>query len=244
MTILEFQARAVRQLSRPTIVRMLRNLPKFDDWSGLLLKINKLDAECMRYKSIIASERSTATEGMLMNAFSHQKRRLAKLIQRQDDKEEVVLSVTLLISDIMIGQDHEDVRSLLGAMYWDTGRWLLQHPDYVAWTESRSDLIWLRGPVGVGKTCLTSIVIQQNLSIATGDQVAFFYCSQQQMEAVDILRSILAQFACDKHGKLIAHVKRWFERSTGYRARPSSNSLRASRPITSRNYRPSSAWNS
>ena len=232
--VLEYQAQAVCQLNRGTLLRMARNLPKFDDWTGLRAKITDLDTQCRLYHSTAASHSNLLSVQILKDSLTRQEAQLDLLVTKQDDIQTVTREVTLSISDVMVGQDHEDVRDRLGSRYWNSGQWLLKHDAYETWKREHNGGIWLKGPVGVGKTSLTSMVIQEALSSAVSEQVAFFYCSQHQSETVDILRSILAQLSWDINGELATPTKTWFEHSTGTRADSGETLLRNHRPYMSR----------
>ncbi len=214
---------------------MARNIPKFDDWTGLRSKITDLDAQCRRYHSIAASHNNLLSTQILKDSLARQEAQLDLLVTKQDDIQTVTREVTLTISDVMVGQDHEDVRNRLGSRYWNSGQWLLKHTAYRTWKEKPNGYLVLKGSVGVGKTCLTSIVIQQALSSAVSEQVAFFYCSQHKSEAVDILRSILAQLSWDINGELAAPTKSWFEYCTGIRTGSGETFQRNYRPYMIRN---------
>ncbi len=216
--VLEYQAQAVCQLNRGTLLRMARNLPKFDDWTGLRAKITDLDTQCRLYHSTAASHSNLLSVHILKDSLARQEAQLDLLVTKQDDIQTVTREVTLSISDLIVGQDHEDIRNRLGSRYWNSGQWLLKHDAYLAWKENPNGCLILKGSVGVGKTCLTSIVVQQALSSAVSEQVAFFYCSQHKSKTVDILRSILAQLSWNINGELAAPTKEWFEHSTGTRA--------------------------
>ena len=225
IAILEYQARAACQLNRSTLLRVVRNFPKFDDWTGLRSKITDLDTQCRLYHSVAASHSQLLSTQLLKDSLDRQETHLDDLVRRLDDMQNVTREVILSISDVMVGQDHEDIRGRLGSQYWNSGQWLLKHNTYETWLESPNGLLWLRGPIGVGKTCLTSIVIQQALSSAVKEQIAFFYCSEhKKSESVDIFRAIVAQFSYDTNGNLAIPTRKWFDQATGTRAESGSPS--------------------
>ena len=119
--------------------------------------------------------------------MEEQKSRLSELIEKKYENENNGLKLIRIISDVLVEQDHEDVRNRLGSQYWSSGQWLLQSPQYLHWTTEPSTVLWLRGPVGVGKSCLTSVVIQEALANAVDASVGFYYCSQQRGASVDVL---------------------------------------------------------
>ena len=213
-SILDYQIKAALYLNKGTLLRIARNVPKVDDWSSMLATVARFDAECGRYQSIAHSMEFSVGFNLVLQRLRDQEKMLEKLIRSQDRMEQEALRFARLLSAVNVWQDHGDVRSRLGSQYWDSGQWLLHHCEYIEWCKSSTDVLWLRGLVGSGKTCLASIVIQEALSNSVDEKVAFFYCSQQQRgtaadgighgscEPVDVLRSLLAQMSLDIDGQL------------------------------------------
>ncbi|KAL8728836.1 MAG: hypothetical protein Q9166_005153, partial [cf. Caloplaca sp. 2 TL-2023] len=105
-----------------------------------------------------------------------------------------------------------------------TGRWLLEHPRYKEWyRSSSSEIFWLNGMPGSGKSILISIVIEtflQQYHIAACQQppLAYFYCSKKSgdprtADPKAILSAILRQLS-GHHSKLPLRgtVSRVFQR--------------------------------
>lgn len=214
--VLEFQAKAACYLSHGTLTRFARNIPKVDDWSTLQSSIVRIETECREYTSFRFAMKQQSSLRLLIESLDEQEERLTDLIANHNLQQDAALMVTGLISDISVGQDHEDVRTRLGSQYWDSGRWLFKSHQYRGWVAcDRSSVLWLQGPVGVGKSCMTSIVIQHFLANAIDNRVAFFYCSQNHSSSADVLRSLLAQVAYGTDGDLVRPVRKWFELQTG-----------------------------
>ncbi|KAK0447871.1 uncharacterized protein EV420DRAFT_1647613 [Desarmillaria tabescens] len=79
-----------------------------------------------------------------------------------------------------------------------SGQWLLNLPQYQEWKSGRAGFLWFYGKPGIGKTVLTSIVIQDLLRQSTDNAaaVAYFYCQHDQTaktEPLKILGTILYQ---------------------------------------------------
>ena len=214
--VLEFQAKAACYLSRGTLIRFARNIPKIDDWATLQSSIVRIDTECREYTSFKFAMDQRSSMRSLIELLEEQEERLTDLIANQNLQQDAAVMVTRLISDISVGQDHEDIRTRLGSQYWDSGKWLFESRQYQDWaTCDCSSILWLQGPVGVGKSCMTSIVIQHFLANAIDNRVAFFYCSQQHSGCADVLRALLAQMSYGTGGGLVQPVRKWFELQTG-----------------------------
>ena len=214
--VLEFQAKAACYLSHGTLIRFARNIPKIDDWATLQSSIVRIETECREYTSFKFAMDQQSSMRSLIELLDEQEERLTNLIANQNLQQDAALMVTSLISDISVGQDHEDIRTRLGSQYWDSGQWLFKSYQYREWAAgNRSSILWLQGPVGVGKSCMTSIVIQHFLANAIDNRVAFFYCSQQHSSSADVLRALLAQMSYGTGGDLVQPVRKWFELQTG-----------------------------
>ena len=214
--VLEFQAKAACYFSHGTLTRFARNIPKIDDWRTLQSSIARIETECREYTSIQFALKQQSSLRALIESVAEQEERLTDRIAHENLQHNAALMVIRLISDISVGQDHEDVRTRLGSHYWDSGQWLFKSRQYLEWaTCDSSSILWLQGPVGVGKSCMTSIVIQNFLANAIDDRVAFFYCSQQHSSSADVLRALLAQMSYGTGGDLVQPVRKWFELQTG-----------------------------
>ena len=214
--VLEFQAKAACYLSHGTLTRFARNIPKVDDWRTLQSSIVRIETECREYMSLNFALEQKSSLRVLIESLDEQEEKLTDLIADRHLQQDAALTVTRFISDISVGQDHEDIRSRLGSQYWNSSQWLFKSQQYLAWTsQDSSSTLWMQGPVGVGKSCMTSIVIQHFLANAIDNRVAFFYCSQQHSNSADVLRALLAQMSYGTDGDLVQPVRKWFELQTG-----------------------------
>ena len=148
--VLEFQAKAACYLSHGTMTRFARNIPKVDDWSTLQSSIVRIETECREYTSLRLALQQQFSLRVLTESLEEQEERLTDLIASQNLQQDAALMVTRFISDISVGQDHEDVRTRLGSQYWDSGQWLLKSQLYLDWTNQNTpSALWLQGPVGL-----------------------------------------------------------------------------------------------
>ncbi|KAE8142904.1 hypothetical protein BDV38DRAFT_277717 [Aspergillus pseudotamarii] len=105
------------------------------------------------------------------------------------------------ISPILHMDHHNQIKPME-----ETGKWLLEHPNFVSWREShQSGLLWLRGNMGTGKSNLASMFVSHILkqdhleeSALDEERLAFFYIdrtsrARQAGSVDDILRSLLKQ---------------------------------------------------
>ena len=97
-----------------------------------------------------------------------------------------------------------------------SGKWLLDHPQYLSWKRSsKSSILLLHGTLGSGKTSLVSVVVDSFFSESSGQgaslaPLAYFYCAKNtfELERIDpdeIMRSIVRQLAFSGDGQRNVH---------------------------------------
>ncbi|KAJ1323553.1 ankyrin repeat domain-containing protein 50 [Microdochium nivale] len=79
----------------------------------------------------------------------------------------------------------------------NTGRWLLETPEYNSWKDARDTFLWLHGKPGCGKTVISSTVIDDlSLAVTKTHTLLYFYFdfSDTAKQTVDsLLRSLVHQ---------------------------------------------------
>lgn len=199
--ILRYQMKAACNLDMGTLSTFVRNIPKIDDWKGMMQEIDEQNSQCQRYQILVFN--------------AHEKLQAAKAsAQRETNNIDMFVST---LSRVEVKKDHEHVRYRLNSEYWGSGQWFFDSEEFTTWKQKPGSVLWLRGPVGVGKSCLTSEVIERTLSRVTDEQVAFFYCSEQhsesQAKSTDIISSILKQLARDAKDDLAPPLDDWCSKS-------------------------------
>ncbi|OQN98003.1 hypothetical protein B0A48_16308 [Cryoendolithus antarcticus] len=88
----------------------------------------------------------------------------------------------------------------------DTGAWLLEHSQYLAWKSGPSRLLWVYGKAGCGKTILCSTAIEDikthcRSDIFTGQAIFYFSFSDTQKQTHrDLLVSLVVQLGQGEPG--------------------------------------------
>jgi hypothetical protein len=119
-----------------------------------------------------------------------------KLLQRQHDEERIAILEWL--TPIDYSPQHCDK---LSRQQSGTGQWFLDSPEYQAWLETRNQTLFCPGILGAGKTILTSIVIDNLITMYESDEtvgITYIYCDLQQRHvqtAEGLLRSLIKQLA-------------------------------------------------
>ena len=177
--ILSFQAKAALYFDHPTIRRVAGNVAKLRDWPSLEKEIKSQDEYCTKLCSqIYCAEQSRGMQN-LESAMRTMTTQFGELLKNADRRQSEKARILDWLSTNRGDSDHEDVRRKLGMHYWESGQWLLQHPNYVSW-RTRTDTqctLWLQGSgvfkierfftlqiadvatVGTGKSCLVCVFI-------------------------------------------------------------------------------------
>lgn len=108
--------------------------------------------------------------------------------------------------------------------YLGTGEWFLRSASFQQWLHSTNQMLFCPGIPGVGKTILTSIIIEHLQGGFSKDQkvgIAYIYCDfkrQSEQKAEQLLLSLLKQLA--KQDPLPEIVKSLYDRHKRQGTRP------------------------
>jgi hypothetical protein len=142
--VLEFLVKAACYFDLNTAQRLVRNLPKLDDWDFLIRKIRESNEVCQRLANASAMEDQRIGTKTLVDIMERQRTSIQDLVdslKRQSDENTNVIN---WVSTIAVQSDHSIVRQKLGAHYADSGQWL--RPEYESWKEnSEKPTFWLCG---------------------------------------------------------------------------------------------------
>ncbi|KAJ6007422.1 NACHT nucleoside triphosphatase [Penicillium herquei] len=105
------------------------------------------------------------------------------------------------ISQVQYGRHFDEIEEKRDP---GTGNWLIEHRHFRDWIKSTSsNILWLQGYPGTGKTFLTSAVVRHfkdNME-AQKNGLAYFFCNHAEMdrrETLSILQSLVRQLAAPK----------------------------------------------
>ncbi|GKZ33027.1 hypothetical protein AbraIFM66950_002744 [Aspergillus brasiliensis] len=179
--VLELLCYSIDMLSKSTWVRILDTM--FDKGSGLFSDLTAKEEELAKTAQACSAATGGKTIQHLQDIRGHLPRietQVAECLEKLEWRE--ALEILDWISPVKYGSHHNNVR---GNRTPDTGDWLLQKGAFRDWEESSfSAVLWLRGSPGVGKTFLTSRVIdhvQDTLARTPNDEgFAYFYCNRTE----------------------------------------------------------------
>ncbi|KAJ6461144.1 ankyrin repeat-containing domain protein [Mycena vitilis] len=97
-----------------------------------------------------------------------------------------------------------------------TGHWFLQSEVYVEWRTRAPSLLWCHGKPGVGKSLLSSIVLQDLKTVSASGVVCYFcdFAAGKQQTTTSIIQSMLRQMLIQGNDRHIAVLKRYRDRSS------------------------------
>ncbi|KAF7352041.1 putative Ankyrin repeat-containing protein [Mycena venus] len=96
-----------------------------------------------------------------------------------------------------------------------TGKWFLDSDVYVRWRTNGPSLLWCRGKPGVGKSILSSIVLQDICKNANASVGVHYFCDfavGKQQNATSVLQSLVRQMLVHGNDGHISVLKRCRER--------------------------------
>ncbi|KAH8647303.1 hypothetical protein BX600DRAFT_420393 [Xylariales sp. PMI_506] len=109
-----------------------------------------------------------------------------------------------------------------------SGRWLLQHPAYLAWKAAGANSIWLNGIPGCGKTILSATVIEDLLeSQGLESSVLYFYfdfSDTRKQFLEDAVRTLTFQLY-SQHSEVRKHLEMLFSSCSDGSYQPTTESL-------------------
>lgn len=135
--ILKYQMKAAYHLNRSIFLNFVRNIPKIDDWKGMLGGIDEQDLQCQRYKTFLY-------RSDIVSDFNAEKKLEDAKVSSQKKIEKIETFVSSL-SHLDIERDHENVRYRLRPEYWDSGQWLFRSTEF--WEQRPDSVLWLQGAV-------------------------------------------------------------------------------------------------
>ncbi|OJZ92846.1 hypothetical protein ASPFODRAFT_202600 [Aspergillus luchuensis CBS 106.47] len=216
--VLKLLSYSIERLSEPTGARILATM--LDNGSGhfsdLTAKEKEL-ADTARACSAAQGEKATQhlqdIQGHLPRIETQVVECLAKLGQRE------AIDILEWVSTVKHKAHHDNVRNNRTP---GTGDWLLRKVEFRDWEESSSSaVLWLRGSPGVGKTFLTSRVIdhiQDNLARTPNDEgFAYFYCNRNEdirTRPLAVARSYVRQLSSPASKTKSSKTNSWHIQST------------------------------
>ncbi|THV48684.1 hypothetical protein BGAL_0233g00010 [Botrytis galanthina] len=199
--ILRYEANAINNFNRHTIVRYTASIVRKDEWKKLLGEVEDYRNNFMDNLQLNDSQKK--------KRFETELRELILQLDKTDDKN---LEVIQWVSDKPYISLHYTARQLL-SQYPHAGEWIIEK--YTKWLhQNEAPAFWLRGTIGGGKTSIMSTIIESFYSdVARQDdhRMIYFYCISPTTSD-DVIRSLVSQLAWTPDGNTIeASIVAMFE---------------------------------
>jgi ankyrin repeat protein len=107
--------------------------------------------------------------------------------------------------------DRNELTTAKGQRVQGTCQWITTNETYASWLASQSQLLWLSGGPGKGKTMLSIFLTEELEKIVVQSQdakLAYFFCDNRNKKrntAVAMLRGLIFQLI-QQHSKLLEHI--------------------------------------
>jgi hypothetical protein len=126
------------------------------------------------------------------------------------------------IQDLRLTDPRDDkkrIEDTKGGLLEDLNLWILENSDFQQWFNSQqSQLLWIKGDPGKGKTMLLCGIINElKRSIAGASSLSFFFCQGTDSRinnATAVLRGLIYLLA-DRHPSLISYIRKKYDHAGG-----------------------------
>jgi hypothetical protein len=201
--LLSYQMKSVCLYHRNWAAVVLRDVFRLDDWAGQLDEIQDTEADVRTDSGQYNTEQSKiylrkltdAARAIEMNlqdihsAIEDQTRQQER--RHQDDKDKQCLK-NLRETDPR--DDKTRIQETKGGLLRDSYRWILDNDDFQQWHDDpRSQLLWIKGDPGKGKTMLLCGIIDE-LEKDPDNRLSYFFCQATEARlnnATAVLRGLI-----------------------------------------------------
>ncbi len=215
-SLLSYQMKSVCSSYRNRGLVVLRDAIKLDDWDADLGAIQTAE-RCFQNDTQMYATQKMASH--LHQATYH----LGKLashakdqeIQRMSEKDQQCLKHLRLTNP---RDDKARIERTKGGLLQDSYRWVLDNPDFQRWWyQPESQLLWIKGDPGKGKTMLLCGIVdelgREGSAGASCHNVAYFFCQATDSRlnnATAVLRGLI-YLLVDQQPSLFSHVRKEYD---------------------------------
>ncbi|KKF97007.1 Vegetative incompatibility protein HET-E-1 [Ceratocystis platani] len=213
--LLLYQIRSICLYRRNQIVTVLRDALLIDDWAGKLADIkeaeNSVQSDMDQYNTqesqIKMNELNNTTAALQTSLKSVYAEMQSQAERREDDKDKQCLA-DLYVTDPRT--DKKTIEDKKGGLLKDSYKWILQHKDFLNFKNNEeSQILWIKGNPGKGKTMLLCGIIDE-LESDPSISPYYFFCQatggDRLNTATSVLRGLIYHLA-RRNPQLIKHVR-------------------------------------
>ncbi|KAK5994413.1 Vegetative incompatibility protein HET-E-1 [Cladobotryum mycophilum] len=210
--LLLFQIKSVCSYYRSRGLTLLRDMVKLDNWAGHLDNIQKLETDFRGDYGDYRGQQQTEASLEIIRV-------LERLVAFQTEQKETHLGEQdrQCLRDLRITNPRADRKRIVdakGGLLWDAYCWVLKNPQFQQWRDKQSQMLWIKGDPGKGKTMLVCGILKElEDSTPFTLYVAYFFCQgtdQRFNNANAILRGLIYMFI-SQQPSLISHVQKEYQ---------------------------------
>ncbi|KKP00858.1 hypothetical protein THAR02_07036 [Trichoderma harzianum] len=205
--LLTYEIKSVCSYYRNRGSVLLRDIISLDDWNG---DIQAIKAAERVFHDDFATFARLETASDIKQLVSH----VTEQSTAQITKEDQQCMRDLRLSDP--SDDKKRIEQTKGGLLQESYTWVLRNLEYQQWLDSEdSQLLWIKGDPGKGKTMLLCGIINElsSQSSQSGHGVCYFFCQatdQQLNNASAALRGLIFMLAKEQPS-LIPHIRKKYD---------------------------------
>ncbi|KFA55450.1 hypothetical protein S40293_09850 [Stachybotrys chartarum IBT 40293] len=213
--LLLYQMKSVHLYHRKWVASITRDLLKIDDWAGQLSDIKDAESAVQRDMEQYNTEEVKTRLHELSDAANKTQKNLqgqAKQREkwRKDDKYEQIMKD---LYDTDPRDNKTRIQDAKGGLLRDCYRWVLDHEEFQKWrSDPQSQLLWIKGDPGKGKTMLLCGIIDE-LKEEPDICLSYFFCeatNTRLSNATAVLRGLIWLLVIQKPS-LISHIREKYD---------------------------------
>ncbi|KAK4220598.1 NACHT domain-containing protein [Podospora fimiseda] len=209
--LLSYQIKSVYSYFQNRGLIFFQDMIKLDDWDAELEAVQEAE------KSFQDDTHAFSTQQMLSHSNQIVTQGRNQEIRQASKEDQQCLQHLRLTNP---RDDKSRIERTKGGLLQDSYRWVLDNHDFQQWRDHKeSQLLWIKGDPGKGKTMLLSGIIneldQGNTANVRNSNVAYFFCQATDSRinsATAVLRGLIYMLA-DQQPSLLSHVRNEYERA-------------------------------
>ncbi|MCJ1264872.1 hypothetical protein MMC22_004747 [Lobaria immixta] len=186
--ILEYQVRLILYFSRSSVKRGIQGTFEWDDWSGMLKRVQNSDAKCIEYAALFDKDKEhrfyTEQSSQIEQSIEVQRRILemfeafqdARQQDRRDDREAGLLRT--------LASDYKSDKDAISTRVPGTCEWVFEDEKFLEWRDTKkSSLLWIFAGPGCGKSVLSRCLVDERrlcTNVMTSNVCYFFFKDGQE----------------------------------------------------------------
>lgn len=204
----------------------MRDLIKLDDWDSTLSEIRDAEAAVRKDSNQYNTQYIRAHLQNLANTAEQNQTKLNDIylaIQTQSERQERMqedIEDRNCLRDLRLTDPSDDkkrIEQTKGGLLQDSYRWIFENSSFETWLrDHKSNLLWIRGDPGKGKTMLLCGIIDElKISTARNAHVSYFFCQATDTRinnATAVLQGLIFLLV-DQQPSLISHVRKKYDKA-------------------------------